>query len=104
MKVMLIPFITGELRTVCKRRESEKLKITGRAEFIQTTALFRSAEYREKTRRLDETCCHSNFSERPSAYADVKNSKGVIIIIMIAFYCNVFFLYRDTLKCLRELQ
>ena len=26
---------------------------------------------------LEETCCHSNFSERPSADADVKNSQGV---------------------------
>ena len=28
-------------------------------------------------RRIEETCCHSNSSERPSANADVKNSKGV---------------------------
>ena len=27
--------------------------------------------------RLEETCCNSNFSERPSADIDVKNSKGV---------------------------
>ena len=27
--------------------------------------------------RLEETCCHSNSSERPSAIADVKNSQGV---------------------------
>ena len=25
---------------------------------------------------LEETCCHSNSSERPSADADVKNSNG----------------------------
>ena len=28
--------------------------------------------------RREETCCHSNFSERLSAKADVKNSQGVI--------------------------
>ena len=27
--------------------------------------------------RLEETCCHSNSSERPSAKTDVKNYKGV---------------------------
>ena len=27
--------------------------------------------------RLEETCCHSNSSEKPSANTDVKNSKGV---------------------------
>ena len=29
--------------------------------------------------RLEETYCHSNFSEKPSAHTDVKNSKGVNI-------------------------
>ena len=29
------------------------------------------------------TCCHSNSSEKPPANADVKNSQGVIIIIVI---------------------
>ena len=27
--------------------------------------------------RLEETCCHSNSCEKPSANTDVKNSKGV---------------------------
>ena len=35
------------------------------------------AEYWEESWRLEETCCHSNSSERQSADADVKNSKGV---------------------------
>ena len=38
--------------------------------------------------RFEETCCHSNSSEKPSANADVKNSKGVIIIIIITTNCN----------------
>ena len=29
-----------------------------------------------------ETCCHSDFIERPSANADVKDSQGIIIIII----------------------
>ena len=27
--------------------------------------------------RLEETCCHSNYREKPSANTDVKNTKGV---------------------------
>ena len=33
--------------------------------------------YSEESRRLEETCCHSDPSERPSANAGEKNSKGV---------------------------
>ena len=36
-------------------------------------------EYWEESWRLEETCCHSNSSERPSADADMKNSEGVNI-------------------------
>ena len=32
-------------------------------------------EYREESWRLEETCSHSNSSEKPSANAGVKNSK-----------------------------
>ena len=35
------------------------------------------SEYWEESWRLEETCCHSNSSGRPSTGADVKNSKGV---------------------------
>ena len=31
--------------------------------------------------RLEKTCCHSDFSERPSANSTVKNSQRIIIII-----------------------
>ena len=33
--------------------------------------------------RLEETCCHSNSSEKPSAKTDLKNSQRVNIIIMM---------------------
>ena len=33
-------------------------------------------EYWEESLRLEETCCHSNSSEIPSAYTDMKNSQG----------------------------
>ena len=32
-------------------------------------------EYWEESGRLEETCCHSNSSERPSANVDAKNSR-----------------------------
>ena len=34
-------------------------------------------EYWEESWRLEETCCHSNSSEKPSANTDVRDSKGV---------------------------
>ena len=38
------------------------------------------SEYWEESWRLEETCCNSNFSERPSAIADVKNYQRKLII------------------------
>ena len=37
-------------------------------------------KYLDESKRLEETCCLSNSSERPSANADLKNSPGVIKI------------------------
>ena len=34
-------------------------------------------EYWDESWRFEETCCHSNFSERPSANAGVENSQRV---------------------------
>ena len=52
---------------------------------IQTTALLRSARIqRSGQERLEESCCHSNSAEKPSANAGVENSqKSKIIIIII---------------------
>ena len=49
----------------------EDLKIRGQAETIQSTALLRSARI---LRRVLETCCNLNSSEKPSANAGEKNS------------------------------
>ena len=38
--------------------------------------------------RLEENCRHSNFSERPSANTNVKNSQGVTMIIIIIILPN----------------
>ena len=46
-------------------------------------ALLRSARNREKSWRLEETCCHSNSSGKLSTNAEVKNSQGEEIMIII---------------------
>ena len=53
------------------QKESE---IRGRIETIQTTALLRSARM---LRRVQESCYHSDFCEKPPALAGLKNSLGV---------------------------
>ena len=52
------------------------MEVGGRVETIQSTTLFKRPEYWEESWRLEESCCHSNSSERPSANADVKNSNN----------------------------
>ena len=87
MKVKFIPIVIGALGTVIKGlvQGLEDLEIREWVETIQTTALLRSARI---LRRVLETCCHSNFSERPPAIADVKNSQRVNKKINITFKLN----------------
>ena len=75
MKVTIIPSVIGAFGTVTKEllKGLENLEVGGRVETIQMTALLRTARI---LRRVLETCCHSNSSEKPSANTDVKNSKG----------------------------
>ena len=74
MKVTFIPMVIGVLGTATKglRKGLEDSEKRGREETIQNTALSRSAR---RVRRVLETYCHLNFSERPSANADLKNSQ-----------------------------
>ena len=76
MKVTVITVIIGAHRTIAKGfvKKLEKLEIGGRAETLQTTALLRSARI---VRRIEETCCHSDSTKRPSANVGGKNSKEV---------------------------
>ena len=76
MKVTVIPIVIGALSTVTNGlvQRLEDLEIRRRVETIQTTALLGSARI---LRRVLETCCNSNSSDRPSANTDVKNSQGV---------------------------
>ena len=70
-----IPVIIGALGIVTKGllKGLEDLVIKGRVKTIQNTELLRSDKIpRRVQERLEETCCHSDSSERPSANADVK--------------------------------
>ena len=75
MKMKIITNVIGALGTVTKGllKGLEKFEVGGRVETIQTTTLLRKARI---LRRILETCCHSNSSERPQVSADVKNSYG----------------------------
>ena len=78
MKVTFIPIVIGALGTATKGliKGRKDLEIRGQVETIKTTALLKSIRILS---RVSETCCHSNPSERPSTYADVNNSQGVVI-------------------------
>ena len=81
MKVTIIRIVIGAFGTVIKGllKGLEDLEARGRVETIQITALWRTASILGRSWRCEETCCHSNFSKRPSAKADVKNYHGVRI-------------------------
>ena len=74
MKVTFISNVTGAFGTVTEGllKGLEDLEVSRWVKTIQTTALLRTPRI---LRRVQETCCHSNSSERPSANADVENSK-----------------------------
>ena len=76
MKVTIIPIVIGAFGIVTKGLLNglEDLEIRGQVEPIQTTTLLRTTRI---LRKVLETCCHSNFSERQLAKTDVKNSQGV---------------------------
>ena len=73
IKVTIIPIVIGAFGTVTKGllKGLGDLEVGGRVGTIQTIALLKTARI---LRRVLDTCCHSVSSERPSAYADVKNS------------------------------
>ena len=77
MNVIEIPIVIGALGTVIKGlvQGLDDLKISGRVETIQTTALLRSDRILRRVWRFEETCCHSDSSEKPSGNAGVENSQ-----------------------------
>ena len=84
MKVTILPIVIGEFGTVTKGllKGLEDLAVGARVETIQTTTLLRTTDYWEESGRLEETCCHTISSKRPSSNADVKNCNDYIVIII----------------------
>ena len=78
MKVTFIPIVIGAFGTVTKGllKGLEDLEVGGRVETIQTIVLLRTARILKKVLEIEETCCHSNFNERPPYVADVTNSNA----------------------------
>ena len=74
MLVTVIPNVIGTLGTVPKGSESglRELEIKERIETIQIKHFKDQPEYSEDIGRPGETCCHLDFSERPSAKVSVK--------------------------------
>ena len=78
MQVTIIPIVIGAFGTVTKGllEVLGDLEVGGRVETVHTTVLLRKARILRRVLELEETCCHSNPSERPSAKAGVKNSNN----------------------------
>ena len=72
MKVAVIPIVIGALGTIPRGlvKGLGDSEIRGQEETIQITVLLKNEFW-----RLEEACCHSNSSGKPSANASVKNSQ-----------------------------
>ena len=77
MKVTIIPIVIGAFGTITKRLLKILVDLGIRGRVVNIKHYWERPEYWEESKRLEETCCHSNSSERPSANTDVKNSQWV---------------------------
>ena len=78
MKVTIVPIVIGAFGTITKGllKGLEDLEVGGWVETIQMTALLRTARIlRRILETWEETCCHSNSSEKSSANTDMKTLK-----------------------------
>ena len=76
MRVTIIPIVIGAFGTVTKGllKGLADLDVGAWEETIIQQHYWKRLEYWEESWRLEETCCHSISSKRPSADGDVKNS------------------------------
>ena len=84
--IKVIPIVIGVLRTISKslERRLEKSEIGGWAEPSKLHFWSRS-EYWEESWKPQEICSYLDSSERPSAKACVKNSQGIIIMVIYIY-------------------
>ena len=101
-ELTIVPIVIGALGTVTKGllKGLENLEVGGRVETIQWQHCWGRPEYWDESWRLEETCCHSNSSKKPSANTDVKNSKGVNNNNNVLIIRKEIFIYLDTIKAL----
>ena len=73
MKVTIIPIVIGAFGTVTKGllKGLEDLEV---GDHPNNSITEDDQNTEKRSWRLEETCCHSISSERPSANADAKNS------------------------------
>ena len=96
MKVTIATIVIGAFGTITKGLLNglEDLEVGGRVDTIKLLHYWERPEYWEESWRLEETCCYSNSSERPSANADVKNSNSFINHICWNFkICVYLYIY-----------
>ena len=69
MKVTIRPIVIGAFGTETKGllKVNEDFEVDRRWRPFQTTTLLRTARILKESWTLEETCCHSNSRERPSA-------------------------------------
>ena len=79
MKVTIVPIVIGAFGTITKGllKGLKDLEVGGRVRLSKWQHFWERPEYWEESWILEETCCHSNSREKPSANTDVKNAKGV---------------------------
>ena len=77
MKVTIVPIVIGAFGTITKGllKDLEDLEVGGQND--KWEHCWERPEPRDESWRLEETCCHSNSSEKPSANTDAKKPKGV---------------------------
>ena len=78
MQGTIIPIVIGAFGTVTKEllKGLEELELVEEWRQSKQQHYWEQPEYWEESWRLQENCCHSNSSERPSADADVNNTNG----------------------------
>ena len=67
-------------KRIGKRTRGLGNKRTG-GDYPNDNSIIKIGQNTEKSERLEETCCHTNSSEKPSIYASVKNPQNSKIII-----------------------
>ena len=77
MQVTIIPIVIGAFGTVTKELLKGLEDLGDEWRPFKLQHYWEWPKYWEESCRLEETCCHSNSSEKPSAKTDVKNFQRV---------------------------